>query len=294
MGLLDKIGGAIDKGLSKVGSAIDKGVRSVGDKIVETKVGQVVADVAKTAVVAPNASYKSIFGKDIVDTKAYTKVGGLATGAIQVGIDSGHDVLKAYANNITGNYAEKLHVAVVKGYDPDKPNDTVFTGGVLGKTENIIKSAAPVIGNLAANVVKSKSAEKQAAPGTQELQKSAVQSSTGSMSFISDAGKFLQTDIGKSVQGVLGGVVNNLLTPKPKAPSPVPQQLVFSQPTVPNVAEKMGTAVQQAVFGNAGNTPPPQKEGWWSMNKMWALPVAIVVGVFFVVTLVFSLFKRRR
>jgi hypothetical protein len=305
MSFLKKVVGGVSNALGSVAKAIDTGARKAGDKIVETKVGKVVADTVKTGLVVPNASYESIFSKDLVKIQFDTKAGAFAGGINKIGIESGHDALKAYANNVTGGYAEKLHVAAVDGYDPNKPKEQVFKTGFLSKTEGGIRALAPVVGGLAADVLKSKPQEAQ--PGTppsggdltDKLGFEYVPPKPNNMGFFQNAGAFLQTDIGKSVQGVLGGVVNNLLTPKQKAPSTVPQQQTFAQSnTVPNVVQKPMTGAQNALFNGGvvitGSGSAGTQQDWWSMNKVWALPVGIVVGAIAVIAFIVSLFRRRR
>lgn len=332
MGFFD----AIVKPFTKVAEALDTGARKAGDKIVETKVGKVVADIAKSAIVIPNESYKSITGKDLANVKAETVFGKNLIGVNQLGIQSGHTALKAFANTVTGGLAEKAHVKLVEGYDPKAPQEKIFTSGVLAKAENFIDKASPIIGALGPSLLKGGASEQQkqlqktgqlpmatpppapqllAAPPSSFLQqavsttpKAATNTVTNlvsnitkpdNMSFLSNASSFLQTDAGKAVQGVLGNVVTNLLTPKPQ-PSPAPQNAVFAQTALPPVNDKKTSTVQDVLFGEKGiivQTPgtPTQRPGWWSENKAWALPVFVVAGVFAVLaTLAKLLFGRRR
>jgi len=276
-------------------------------------VGNVVSDVAKTALVIPNASYKSLTKKDIVKIEYDTKVGSTLGGINKLGIDSGHTALQVFANGVTGGYASKLHEKAVPGIvasQKKEQNEKIFSSGILSKIEDPIKKYAPVVGALGTSVLKSKpkTGSAPAAPPS-SLITTIPQSDMGNTfggvaggifttanNVLSQVNEVSKTPIGQALTGVLGGVVGNLIKPKQGTPSTIPQQAALKTGKSPAIAESSKlTVAQQAVFSGKGikiDIPIPGEATWWDKNKSWLIPVLIgVPGLF--ITLI-MLFKRRR
>jgi len=272
-------------------------------------VGNAAVDIGKSALVIPNQSYKSITGKDAVkgltDTK--TGIGKLTVGLNKVGIDSGHEALRSFANTVTGGYASALHEKAVPGIvekQKEEISKKTFSSGILSKFENTSEKFAPTVGQLGASLLnkkkESQSTPAQPAAPAGGMVSELIKSDTQPVSLLSKVTtgftEFTKTPLGQVGIGVLGNYVQNLAMPKQQTQSALPQQLALQQGNVP-VIPSTQTAAQKAVLEGYGiqiskSGASVTADTWWSRNQSWVLPVALAIpGLIIMLVMVF---KRRR
>lgn len=280
-------------------------------------IGNVVTDAVKIGVQPITSAVSSVTGKTI-DLGYSTKAGSTVGGVTKVGVESGNTLFKSFADTATGGLASKGANLLRKDEFKESPGNyyetrtQTFTSGPLQKFEAANEKASVVVGSLAATVLKSKQPAKPTEfqpgkPPISELLKPASNQNMGLLNTLTQGinkiGDIAKTPIGQQATGILGGMVQNLLTPKKPAPSTTPQQLALNSGT-PSIAESTKlTTPQAALFGGGGagnigiditGLPGGAQPTWWDKNKSWAMPVSIVLGALAALLGIISFFTRKR